>query len=100
VRREEDVRAVLREIERWLAEARVTGAATAHPTTTMNEFGGGPRPTTTTTTTGKTQVKSGLSTGSAMRFSRGARWSPSLASGCRGVYARAEHDFMVGNVRR
>ncbi|KAN0138473.1 Las1-like domain containing protein [Lactarius tabidus] len=44
VRREEDVRTVLREIERWLAEARVTGATTAHPTTTSTEFGGGSAP--------------------------------------------------------
>ena len=41
VRREDEVRAVLREIERWLAEARVAGAATTHPTTSSTEFGGG-----------------------------------------------------------
>jgi ribosomal biogenesis protein LAS1 len=40
MRREEEVRAVLREIERWLAEARVAGAASAHQTTSSTEFGG------------------------------------------------------------
>lgn len=46
VRREEEVRAVLREIERWLAEARVAGAgaATAHPTTSSTELGAGCAP--------------------------------------------------------
>ena len=41
VRREDEVRAVLREIERWLAEARVAGAAATHPTASSTEFGGG-----------------------------------------------------------
>ena len=63
--------------------------------------------TTTTITTGKIRVKSGLSTGSVTRFSRGARWSPSLTSGLflslsGGFYVHAEHDvfYCLGNVRR
>jgi ribosomal biogenesis protein LAS1 len=104
VRREEDVRTVLREIERWLAEARVTGATTAHPTTTSTEFGGGSAPYDDYDYDGEDPSEvwaldrlcdALLARGALVPLSR--KW---VSISGEFVYARAEHDFMVGNVRR